>query len=233
MRTEHISKQYDLELDELDRKLREFGGIVEQEISTAIDAIRNAGFAIQVANEARTDAAATLRREIEHYAVLMIARRQPMAADLREIVGAFKICQHLDQVRHFAKAVARHARSVNKSRCPRLLLADFERLLEQVRNHHWATLDTYAARDANRSTITSVKAREILKASTAFVNRVVILMKYSPDKISVGAPLLMSIDDIAGICNQLDRVAETVYFVVEGQFPAGYWRVDDAPSIAL
>jgi phosphate transport system protein len=233
MRSEHTSTQYDFEFDELGRKLCEFGSTVEEEVAVAIAAIKNISLATQIANKAKADAAAALHRELEYHAILMIARRQPLAVDLREIVGAFKTSQHLDQVRHFAEAIAHHARALDKTRCPRCLLAEFAGLLELVRNHLRATLDAYVARDLNRSAVASVRGKEIAKSSAALVNRVLVLMKSGSDKISVGAPLLICIDDIVGICNQLNRVAETAYFVVEACFPSGDWRVDDAPSIAL
>ncbi|MEA2943235.1 MAG: phosphate transport system protein [Bradyrhizobium sp.] len=232
MRTEHISRQYDLELDELGRKLGEFGSTVEAEIAATIAAVKNLGLRIPVANQAKADAAA-MHRAVEYHAILIIVRRQPMAVDLREILGAFKTSQHLEQVRYFAGAIARQACAVDRTGCPRLLLAEFERLLELVRNHHRATLAAYLARDINGSASTSLRSSQIIQSCDAFIGRVLVLMKSGPDRISIGAVLLNCSHHIAGICKQLNCVAETAYFVVEGRPPSPNATIDDAPPIAL
>ncbi|MGC2051557.1 MAG: PhoU domain-containing protein, partial [Methylovirgula sp.] len=87
----HTVKAYDAELEALGRKIAEMGGIAEKMLSDAMDALANLD-----ANLARSTVACDVRldvlqREIEEQAIMTIARRQPLAADLREIVAAIRI----------------------------------------------------------------------------------------------------------------------------------------------
>src|SRR5204863_9934633 len=86
--SEHTIKAFDTELQELVRKVAEMGGLAERQITDAIAALikRDTAQAERVmAIDTNIDA---LQREIEEKSILVIARRQPMAVDLREVVGA-------------------------------------------------------------------------------------------------------------------------------------------------
>ena len=84
---DHIVKSYDKELEALERSIAEMGGIAEKMVIDAMDALSQSDTALANQVIARDDRLDQLQREIEDNAVLTIARRQPMAVDLREIVA--------------------------------------------------------------------------------------------------------------------------------------------------
>src|SRR5688572_13358342 len=103
--TEHILKAFDVDLQELTRKVAEMGGLAEKQTADAVGALtsRNTTMGARVvAADAAIDA---LQREIEEKAILTIARRQPMAVDLREIVGALRVCNDLERIGDLAKNI--------------------------------------------------------------------------------------------------------------------------------
>ena len=86
--TEHTIKAFDADLQELARMIAEMGGMAERLIGDSVDALRRRDTALSqsvIAADTKIDA---LQREIEEKAILTIARRQPMAVDLRDVVGA-------------------------------------------------------------------------------------------------------------------------------------------------
>ena len=88
---EHTVRSYDRELDTLERLIAEMGGIAEKMVVEAVDALANSDTVLAhqvVAADPRLDA---LQREIEDLAVMTIARRQPVAVDLRELIGAIRV----------------------------------------------------------------------------------------------------------------------------------------------
>ena len=92
---EHTAKVFDIDLQEIARLVAEMGGLTEKLLADSVDALvrRDADLAQQVVvTDAGVDA---LQHEIEEKAVLTIARRQPMAVDLREMVGALRIANDL------------------------------------------------------------------------------------------------------------------------------------------
>jgi len=101
MMNEHTAKAFDLDLQDVSRMVAEMGGLAEKQIADSVDALakRDSMRAERViAGDAAVD---NLQREIEERSVLTIARRQPMAVDLREIVSALRIANDLERIAKF------------------------------------------------------------------------------------------------------------------------------------
>ena len=88
-----------------------------------------------------------LQREIEEKAVLTIARRQPMAIDLRDIVGALRISNDLERIGDLAKNIAKRVIALNGDFPPQKLIRGVEHMAELVLGQLKEVLDAYAARD--------------------------------------------------------------------------------------
>src|SRR5579883_563723 len=111
MMNEHTTKAFDVDLQELARLVAEMGGLAEKQIADSVDALAKRDIdraARVVAADAGIDA---LQREIEEKAVLTIARRQPMAVDLREIVAALPCAKDLGRTGDLAKNTGRRVSS--------------------------------------------------------------------------------------------------------------------------
>ena len=94
---EHTVKSYDKELDMLERRIAEMGGIAEKMVIDAMEALADADTLL---------AHHALQREIESMTVLTIARRAPVAVDLRELISAIRIAGDLERVGDLAKNIA-------------------------------------------------------------------------------------------------------------------------------
>src|SRR6202165_4066727 len=148
---EHTAKAFDVDLQELTRMVAEMGGLTEKQIADSVDALarRDPERAQQiVTTDLSIDA---LQREIEDKAVLTIARRQPMAVDLRELVGALRLCNDLERIGDLAKNVAKRAallegesHSLRVSRGVQHMGAVVLAQLKQV-------LDSYATHDLEKA----------------------------------------------------------------------------------
>src|SRR5262249_47436987 len=111
--TEHTTKAFDVDLQDLKRMVAEMGGRVESQLHSAIDAL------IQhdcdksqkvVLADMTLDA---LQQEIEEKAIATIATRQPMAVDLREVVGVLRIANDLERIGDLAKNIARRVSALS------------------------------------------------------------------------------------------------------------------------
>jgi len=120
---QHTVRAYDKDLDLLERRIAEMGGLAEKMVIEAVDALSlgDAALAQQVVEtDPRLDA---LQREIEEQATLTIARRQPVAIDLREIIGAIRVAGDLERVGDLAKNIARRSVKIGaESRVPRAIV---------------------------------------------------------------------------------------------------------------
>ena len=116
MAAEHIIKSYDEELNRLNKMIVEMGGLAESQLAAAIDAVakRDSELAARVVEgDVQVD---DLERELDNLAIRLLALRQPMARDLREIFAALKIGSDLERICDYAANVAK--RSIALSQTP-------------------------------------------------------------------------------------------------------------------
>ncbi|MGH6675204.1 MAG: phosphate signaling complex protein PhoU, partial [Xanthobacteraceae bacterium] len=147
----HTVKAYDAELEALGRKIAEMGGIAEKMLSDAMDALANLD-----ANLARSTVACDVRldvlqREIEEQAIMTIARRQPLAADLREIVAAIRISGDLERVGDLTKNIAKRALKLAAETRMQRAIIGLKSMHETAAMLLKDALDAYALRDADRA----------------------------------------------------------------------------------
>jgi len=118
----HTVSSYDDELRFLVRRLSEMGGIAERMVADAVAALVNADTASAqrvISEDLLLDAG---EREIYDKAVLVIAKRQPMASDLREIIGSIRIASDLERVGDLGKNIAKRVIAVHTMAQPRKLV---------------------------------------------------------------------------------------------------------------
>src|SRR3977135_2725045 len=129
MASEHTAKAFDSDLQELTRLVAEMGGLAERMIVESVDALIRRDVALGQRVVAADSEIDNLQRTIEERAVLTIARRQPMAIDLREIVGAERVAA---LQRHFP---------------PLRLTRELEHMPDLVHSQVKTVLAAYAAHD--------------------------------------------------------------------------------------
>ena len=134
MASEHTAKAFDSDLQELTRLVAEMGGLAERMIVDAVDALIRRDVAVGrrvVETDAEID---NLQRLIEERAVLTIARRQPMAVDLREIVGAMRVAIDLERIGDLAKNMGKRVAALESDFQPLKLIRGFEHMTDLVQS---------------------------------------------------------------------------------------------------
>ena len=115
MAAEHIIKSYDEELSRLSKMIVEMGGLAESQLAAAIEAAikRDSKLAARVVED--DDKVDQLERDLDNLAIRLLALRQPMARDLREIVAALKIASDLERICDYAANVAKRSIALAQS----------------------------------------------------------------------------------------------------------------------
>ena len=132
--TDHTAKAFDADLRELTRMISELGHLVEKQIADALTNRNSELGQRAIAFDPQIDA---LQHEIEEKAVLTIARRQPMAIDLREIIGAIRTANDLERVGDLAKDIGKRVLPLSDDLHPANLIVSVEHMgtlvLERIR----------------------------------------------------------------------------------------------------
>ena len=225
--TDHTVRAYDMELEELDRHISEMGGIAEKMLADAMDAL--AGLDVDlaqrvVASDPRLDA---LQRQIEEKAILTIARRQPMAVDLREIVAAIRVSGDLERVGDMAKNIGKRAMKIaGETRLPRAIVG-LKHMNDLAQMQLKDVLDAYAQRDEERARAVWLRDTELDALEDSVFRDLLAFMMEDPRNISFCTHLLFCSKNIERVGDHATNIAETVVYLVTGgtlplERPKGY-----------
>ena len=217
--TDHTVRAYDRELDMLGRRIAEMGGIAEKMLSEAMDALSNLDQDLArkvVATDPRLDA---LQREIEDEAILTIARRQPMAIDLRECVGAIRVSGDLERVGDLAKNIAKRAIKIAaEARLPRAIVG-IRSMHEFAAIQLKDVLDAYAQRDVERARAVWSRDVELDALEDSVFRDLLTFMMEDPRNITFCTHLLFCSKNIERIGDHTTNIAETTIYLVTGEAP--------------
>jgi len=214
---DHTVKAYDKELDTLERRIAEMGGIAEKMVIDAMDALADADAALArqvVATDPRLDA---LQREIEDLAVMTIALRQPVAIDLREIIGAIRVTADLERIGDLAKNIAKRAMKISKeARIPRAIVG-LRHMNEFATELLKDVLDAYAQRDVERAREVWARDVDLDALEDSIFRDLLTHMMEDPRSISFCAHLLFCSKNIERIGDHATNIAETVVYIATGE----------------
>ena len=223
----HTVRAFDEELRVLATRLAGMGGLAETMVFDAVQAlVRGDGemAARVIAADAELDAG---QREIDEKAVSLIARRQPMAQDLREAIGAMRIAADLERVGDLGKNIAKRVVAVSGQMQPVQLFRGLEALsglaLAQLKD----VLDAYALRAGEHIDVLRARDEEIDSMYTSLFRELLTYMMEDPRNISACTHLLFCAKNIERIGDHATNIAETIYFISTGRQMAAERPKDD------
>jgi len=213
---EHIVRSYEEELSLLNNKVAKMGGLAEQVLGQSIEALerRDPELAASTINE--DEAVDALQREIEEQAVVMIARRQPLAYDLRQIMAALRISADLERIGDLGKNIGKRALAVVGEQQPKKLMLGLKHMGELALEQLKEVLDAFIERDADRALKVWYKDEEIDAMYNSLFRELLTYMMEDPRNIGLCTHLLFGAKNIERIGDHATNIAETVYFLVHG-----------------
>ncbi|EJW10960.1 Phosphate transport system regulatory protein PhoU [Rhodovulum sp. PH10] len=214
---DHTHKAFDTDLQDLGRMVSEMGGLAEQQISDAIDALDRRDTVVAqrvIAGDARIDA---LQREIEEKAILTIARRQPMAVDLREVVGALRISNDLERIGDLAKNISKRVVVIDAEFRSQRVMRGVEHMAEMVLQQIKTVLDAYARRDLQKAQEVWHADEEVDSVNNSLFRELLTYMMEDPRNIGICIHLLFCAKNIERMGDHATNIAETVYYMIEGR----------------
>ncbi|MEZ0212955.1 MAG: phosphate signaling complex protein PhoU [Xanthobacteraceae bacterium] len=229
--TEHIVSSFDSDLKEIGRKVIEMGGQAERLVADSVEALvrRDSDLARRViVLDGPVD---LLQRDIEEKSILTIARRQPLAGDLREIVAAMRIANDLERIGDLAKNTAKRVLALNGEFHPQKLVRGVEHMSGMVMEQLKEVLDSYARREDQRAIEVWRRDGEVDVLYTSLFRELLTYMMEDPRNISLCTHLLFCAKNIERIGDHATNVAETVHYLVTGQQLADERPKQDTTSV--
>jgi phosphate transport system protein len=214
---EHTVKAFDADLQELTRMVAEMGGLAEKQIADAVDTLAKRdrpGAQRVVASDLRID---SLQRDIEEKAVLTIARRQPMAVDLRNIVGALRVSNDLERIGDLAKNIAKRVIALDGDFHPGKLIRGVEHMGSLVLAQLKDVLDSYAAHDREKALSVWKGDEEVDAMCISLFRELLTYMMEDPRNITFCIHLMFCAKNIERMGDHATNIAETIYYMIEGR----------------
>jgi phosphate transport system protein len=216
-RVDHTAKAFDTDLQQLTRKVAEMGGLAERQIADAMRALMERDIDLAesvISGDPTIDA---MQHEIEEKAILTIARRQPMAVDLREIVGAMRVCNDLERIGDHAKHIGKRVVALDLDLHPQKLIRGVEHMGSLVLALLKQVLDAYASHDLATALAVWNGDEEVDALCTSLYRELLTYMMEDPRNITFCMHLMFCAKDIERIGDHATNIAETVYYMVEGR----------------
>jgi phosphate transport system protein len=213
---EHIVRSYEEELAALNTKIAKMGGLAEQIVGQSIDALDRRDPDLAETTIKEDEVIDALEREIEEQAIVMIARRQPMAYDLRQVMAALRISSDLERIGDLGKNIGKRALAVVGEQQPKKLMLGLKHMGELALEQLKEVLDAFIERDADRALKVWYKDEEIDAMYNSLFRELLTYMMEDPRNIGLCTHLLFGAKNIERIGDHATNIAETVYFLVHG-----------------
>jgi len=213
----HIMTQFDDELEEIRTRLMEMGGKVEQQLQNAIRAVSEADSKLAeevIAEEQRVD---DMEVDIDEACILIIARRQPAASDLRLVMMVTKAVNDLERIGDEAKKIANHAVILAEQGGTSEGYTEVRHLGQSVSSMLANALDAFARFDVDAAMRTLEEDRQIDLDYKTALRELVTYMMEDPRSITRAINILWVVRSLERIGDHAKNLCEQIVFVVKGK----------------
>ena len=214
--TEHTVRAFEEELRALDAKIAQMGGFAEQVVSRAIDAMEHRDPVLAEATIQQDEQIDLLEHEVEELAISMIARRQPVALDLRQIMTAIRVAGDLERIGDMGKNIAKRALAIAEEHRPKQLMIGLTHLGEAALQQLKDVLDAYSERDAEKAHKVWLHDKDLDRIYNSIFRELLTYMMEDPRNIGLCTHLLFGAKNIERIGDHTTNIAEMINYLVHG-----------------
>lgn len=218
MHSEHTFKQYDAELESLRGKVLEMGGLVEQQILQALEALVKLDTNLAKEVMANDHLVNALEVQIDEDCSHIIARRQPAAGDLRMIMMMVKTITDLERIGDEATKIARTAQKIfEEDRMYKPRFNEIKTMVTLVREMLRTALDGFARLDVSKTVEVAKQDEQVDEQFRAAMRQLITFMLEDPRTISMSLEVLFVAKAIERIGDHAKNIAEYVVYMVKGK----------------
>jgi phosphate transport system protein len=213
---DHIVKAYDDDISSLKTMLAQMGGLAEEQLDNAITALSKRDIALADQVILRDDKLDVLEREIEEKAILTIAKRQPMALDLREIMVAIRVSADIERIGDLAKNTAKRTHAISEP-LPRRLSTGLARMGSMAQAQLKDVLDAFARRDDAAAMAVWRSDEDLDALYNSIFRELLTYMMEDPRNISLCTHLLFGAKNLERIGDHTTNIAENIHYLIHGK----------------
>ena len=224
--TQHISSQFNEELQDVNTKFMRMGGLIEQQVANAIHALLEMDATMSVDVQFKDNAVNQLEREIDEALTLILARRHPAAIDLRMVIAMSKANTDLERIGDEAAKIARIAQSLSEEGGSPRGYMETRHIGNQVRIMIHDALDAFARLDAEQALRVLHADADIDREYQSATRTLMTYMMEDPRQITRVINVLWVLRSLERVGDHARNISEQVIYMVKG-FDARHTRIEE------
>lgn len=214
--TTHIVQAFDLELRAITEQVGDLGRRVGEQVANAVRALDLSDALLADEVRAGDEALDRDAERIENDAINLIARRQPLAVDLRHVMAALRIAANLERAGDLASNIAKRAIAVMPSKLPQGMLVALHRMVDLALSQLRDSLEAFAVQDAALAQQVLARDAALDELHTALFRDIVLQMSDQGAKMLDMVHLLFVAKNIERVGDHATNIAENVVYLVSG-----------------
>ena len=218
MLSEHTYKQFDAELESVRANVLKMGGLGEEQITNAVDALVKGDLELADRVDVNDHNVNALEVAIDEECTNIIARRQPTASDLRMVLMVVKTITDLERIGDEAAKIARMAKLIHKTE--RISLPRFSEvkyMADLVLDMLRKALDGFARLHATKAVDIARADQQVDEEFRLNLRHLITFMMEDPRTISVFIDILFVAKAIERMGDHAKNMSEYVVYMVKGK----------------
>jgi phosphate transport system protein len=174
-----------------------------------------------------------MQRTIEERAIEIISRRQPVANDVREVVGILRIANELERIGDLAKNIGKRVGAINREHMPRQSMRGVSHMAIMMLTQLRDVLDSFASRDIAKAMEVWARDQDVDRLYTSLFRELLTYMMEDPGTITFGVHVVFCTKNLERMGDHATNIAEAVYYMVEGRTLWAERPKADATTLAI
>lgn len=214
---QHISQQYNAELEDIRSKVLAMGGLVEDQLAKALKAIDEGDAELSgevVRDDYRINA---MEVDIDEECTLVLARRQPAATDLRLVLAVIKTIADLERIGDEAERIGRMSEYMADKKFDRAILAEFSHMGELVKGMLHMVLDAFARSDAEAAIVVVKEDDRVDAKYESILRQLMTYMAEDAKYIQPSLNVLWAARSLERIGDRCQNISEYILYLIRGK----------------
>jgi len=214
---QHISRQFNEEMEDIRNKILTMGGLVEQQIELAAKSFMTCDMELAEKVIQQDDLVNNLEMDIDHECTEILAKRQPTAFDLRMLIATIKTITDLERIGDQAARIAKMTIRLEHTEYYHEQFYEIQHLLEMVKDMLNASLDSFARTDLKDVVSITSQDQKVDREYASIIRQLITRMMEDPRHITRSLDILWVARALERIGDHSCNICEHVIYMVKGE----------------